>query len=257
MQFKTMQVGPAKLTVHYARAGRGQPLLYLHGMLGWLSCEPAFAALAEHFDVIAPYAPGWGPAKDDLPKIDAGPLDLTLHHCDVLDACNVARASVVGSGVGAWMAAELAAIYPARVERLVLFNPLGLWREEINSEDPFAVHPGMPSQSLFSLPEMRKQYVLDGRDKVDAHVEELLYLRASAKFLWPLPDTGIEKRLPRIKAPTLIVTCANDRIVPPAYGPVWQAAIAGATLTSIANSAHVPDIEQPEAFAAITRRFLK
>ena len=49
---------------------------------------------------------------------------------------------------------------------------------------------------------------------MDAHVEELLNLRAGAKFLWPIPDTGVSRRLPRIKAPTLIVTSDKDVIVP-------------------------------------------
>ncbi len=255
MELKQLKTA-GDLTVHYVRLGRGAPLLYLHGMLGLTACERALQHLAEHFEVIAPYAPGWGPAKDDLVLIDEGPLDLTLHHCDLLDAFGIERAHVAGVSIGAWMAAELAAIVPVRIMRLALINPLGLWLDEVGGEDPFAVHPGMPSEIQFAEPGARRQYLFDGRDKVDAHVEELLNLRASAKFLWPIPDTGVKKRLRRIKAPTLVATSEFDRIVPAAYGPAWQRAISNSELINLSGAAHLPEIEQPQAFANAVTTFL-
>ena len=256
MKLETLTVGPARRIVHYYRTGRGQPLLYLHHMLGLLGFEPALARLAESFDVIAPVAPGWGPAKDDLPGIDPGPLDLVLHHCDLLDALGQDSAHVVGISIGAWMAAELAAIAPQRVDSLVLVNPLGLWLDEVGGVDPFAQHPGNPSEVLFATPGLRQTFLFAGRDKMDAHVDELLNLRASAKFLWPIPDTGIIRRLPRIKAPTLVVTSERDVVVPAAYGPAWRDAIPGARLTTLPDAGHLVELEQPEAFAATVREFI-
>jgi pimeloyl-ACP methyl ester carboxylesterase len=257
MNLATLSVGAARRTVHYYRKGQGQPLLYLHHMLGIVGFEAALAKLAESFDVIAPYAPGWGPAKDDLTDIDPGPLDLTLHNVDLLNALGVKSAHVVGISIGAWMAAELAAIAPQRVDSLVLVNPLGLWLDEVGGADPFAQHPGMPSEVLFSEAGMRKQFLFDGRDKMDAHVEELLNLRASAKFLWPIPDTGVKRRLPRIEAPTLIATSERDTVVPAAYGPAWRDAIAGSRLTTIPNAGHLAELEQPDAFASLVREFVR
>lgn len=256
MTLRTIHLSRSGLDVRYFRAGRGEPLLFLHHVLGLVGFEPVLARLAESFDVIAPYAPGWGPAKDDLPKIDEGPLDLTLHHLDLLDALGVARPHVVGISIGAWMAAELAAIAPDRVRRLVLVNPLGLWLEESPGEDPFAQHPGFPSTVLFSEPEMRQRFLFEGRDKLDAHVDELLALRAAAKFLWPIPDTGVSKRLRRISAPTLVVTSEKDAIVPAPYGAAWQSAIRGAERAILPKAGHLAELEQPEAFASLVRDFL-
>lgn len=256
MQMQTMKIGPERLNVHYYRAGQGEPLLFLHHMLGLTGFEPILEALATRYDVIAPHAPGWGPAKDDLPQIDPGPLDLTLHHVDLLDTLGIGAAHVVGISIGAWMAAELAAIQPTRVQRLVLVNPLGLWVEEAPGEDPFSQHPGFPSRIQFADPRRREELLINGRDKMDAHVEELLNLRASAKFLWPLPDTGIKRRLGRIKAPTLVVTSEHDAIVPAAHGPVWQQAIAGATLATLAEAGHGAQLEQPAALAGLVHGFL-
>ena len=196
------------------------------------------------------------PPKDQLPDFDDGPLDLTLHLSDVLTALALPSANVVGISIGAWLAAELAAIMPGRVQRLVLVNPLGLWLDGVVGEDPFAQHPGFPSQVLFSEPDMRKRFLIDGRDKMDAHVDELLALRASARFLWPIPDTGVNRRLARIQAPTLVVTSGKDPIVPPAYGPAWRDAIAGARLTTLPGAGHLAELEQPEAFAALVSDFV-
>jgi pimeloyl-ACP methyl ester carboxylesterase len=256
MNIQTMSVGPAAREVHYYRAGKGEPLLYLHHLMGIAADEQALATLAERFDVIAPYAPGWGPAKDQLEEVDEGPLDLVLHQLDVLDAFEIERAHVCGISIGAWMAAELAAIAPHLVSRLALVNPLGLWLDDAVGEDPFAQHPGWPSKVLFADPDGRRQYLFEGRDKMDAHVEELLNLRAGAKFLWPIPDTGVARRLPRIKAPTLVVTSDKDVIVPTAHGAAWQRLIPGASLASLAGAGHIAEFDQPDAFARLVADFL-
>lgn len=256
MNLQQIKVGPAEVDVHYYRGGKGVPLLYLHHLLGIIGPEPALARLAESFDVIAPYMPGWGPAKDQLPDFDEGPLDLTLHLVDLLNALKLPTVNVAGISIGAWMGAELAAIAPQRVQRLVLVNPLGLWLDGVGGEDPFAQHPGMPSEVLFSERGLRKLHLMEGRDKMDAHVDELLALRASAKFLWPIPDTGIKRRLPRIEAPTLVATSTKDVVVPAAYGPAWRDAIPGARLTTLAKAGHLAELEQPEAFAALVREFV-
>ncbi len=256
MNLETIAVGAEPLTVHYFRTGHGEPLLYLHHFLGLLGFEPALQNLAESFDLIAPYAPGWGPAKDDLPRIDPGPLDLVLHYDDFLHALGVAQAHVVGVGIGAWMAAEIAAILPRRVQSLVLINPIGIWLEDAQGEDPFAQHPGWPSQVLFSEPHLRERFVIAERDKVDAVVDELLALRASAKFLWPIMDTGVIRRLPRVTSPTLVVTSENDHIVPPAHGAAWCAALPNAERATIAGAGHLAELEQPAVFADKVTAFI-
>ncbi len=256
MKLQTIEAGAEGLTVHYYRAGKGEPLLYLHHFLGLVDFEPALAKLAEHFDVIAPYAPGWGPAKDDLPRMNVGPLDLTLHQLDVLDALQVDSAHVVGVGIGAWMAAELAAIVPARVRKLVLVNPVGMWLKDAVGEDPFAQSPAAPSEVLFAEPGYRRQMLLEGRDPMNALVDELLALRASAKFLWPIMETGVSRRLSRIKAPTLVATSSRDAVVPAAHGAAWQQRIAGARLTTLKGAGHLAELEQPDAFATLVREFI-
>ncbi len=245
------QIRPGKAPVHYFRGGSGDPLLYLHHLAGMQGWEPALAELSTRFDVIAPYHPGWGPSQG-LDQVENG-LDLVLHYVDFLDYLGIEKANVLGHSVGAWIAAELAAIRPDRVNRIVLANPVGVWDEEIGGEDPFAQHPMMATAVLLSDPAYRQKLILrDGQvDAMENYVQEMKDLKAAAKFLWPIPDTGVAARLPRIKARTLIVTGAKDRFIPAGYGPVWRAAIPRSETKTILDAGHLSNLEQPSRFATI------
>src|SRR2546428_4168793 len=43
-----------------------------------------------------------------------------------------------------------------------------------------------------------------------------------AKFVWPIPDRGLKKRLHRITAPTLVLWGEADRANPLVYAEEWQ-----------------------------------
>ena len=61
---------------------------------------------------------------------------------------------------------------------------------------------------------------------------------------------------PRIAAPTLVVTGAEDRVNPPEVGAAVAAAIAGARLEHPAGIGHLPELEAPAATLALLRSFL-
>lgn len=249
-----LELEPAGGAAHYYRAGSGPPLLFLHPVTGIPRWGGAAAALSADFDVIAPYQPGWGPAKDDLEAAKDG-LDLALFNADLLETLGASPAHVVGVSIGAWIGAELAAIRPDAVASLTLVNPLGIWSESAPGEDLFAQHPAAPSGVLFSDAALRAELLMEGRDQLDAYVGELLDLRASAKYLWPLPDTGVERRLPRIRTRTLVVTSKRDKIVSLSIGDIWRAGIRGATQRELAESGHLADLEAPDELAALVREF--
>jgi pimeloyl-ACP methyl ester carboxylesterase len=252
---QTVHLTQSRLDARFYRAGAGKPLLFLHHLAGLTGWQPSLEMLSRHYDVIAPYQPGWGPAKDDLTDVDSA-LDLVLFNSDLLDALGIEKASVAGIGVGAWIAAEFAAIMAQRVDRLVLVNPLGIWSEDQPGEDPFAQAPGRGTAVLFADPAKRQDLLMAGRNLIDVFVEEQLNLKAGAKFLWPIPDTGVARRLGRIKAPTLIVTSGQDRVVPRYYGETWRNAISGAVLEDVPEAGHVMDLESPETFARLVTQFV-
>ena len=109
------------------------------------------------------------------------------------------------------------------------------------------------TEVLFADPARRENLVLrDGTvDALENYVQEMKDLKAAAKFLWPVPDTGVIKRLPRIKAHTIVVSGAGDRFVPPAYGQVWRDQLEWAETKTILDAGHLANLEQPNRFATI------
>ena len=81
-------------------------------------------------------------------------------------------------------------------------------------------------------------------------------LSTVAKFLWPILDKGLTKRLHRIKAPTLVAVADGDSIVPPAHGEAFESGIPESRLHIIERAGHLFPLERPDEFAALVTEFL-
>ena len=78
----------------------------------------------------------------------------------------------------------------------------------------------------------------------------------TAKFVWPIPEKGLSKRLHRIDAPMLIVWGKQDRLVSSAYATEFGRRIAGSRVEIIDECGHIPQLEQPEQTYALVGEFL-
>ena len=211
--------GRVKLRVH--SQGSGPALVYFHGPWG-LVWDPFLDALARDYTVYAPEHPGTTPGSpDDIYQLD-GLWDLMLCYDEMLDSLGVEQAVLVGHSFGGMVACELAAAYPERVSRLALVDALGLWRDDapvrnwaLSSLDQipglvFRDGKGEAAGRLFgSSPE--------GDARVMERVQTMWAMGATGKFIWPIPDKGLSRRIHRVKAPALIVWGKDDRLVPPVY----------------------------------------
>lgn len=104
------------------RSGSGRPLLVLHG-------GPAVNDYSDWF--VAELA-GWDALRYTqrgvAPSVTEGPFTIEQHVSDalaVLDQCCVAAATVLGHSWGGYLAMQLAARAPSRVNALVLAETLG------------------------------------------------------------------------------------------------------------------------------------
>jgi len=87
------------------------------------------------------------------------------------------------------------------------------------------------------------------------NVVRRLALIAPCAF-WPLGNTRLEKRLPLIEAPTLLIWGAEDRIMPRRYADRFAAAIAGRTeITTIPGAGHLAELDKPDEVAAAILRW--
>jgi len=222
------------------RAGDGPPLVWLHSLYGPEADAPLIDALAEHYSVYAPLAPGFADL-DDLNEL-RDIHDLALHYDDILDALSLSGVAVAGHSFGAMLAAELAAHVPSRVARLVLLSPLGLWNDAYPVADLFAIPAAEAPQLLYADPSRAPS---SGGSKPD--VEQVIALTRGmttvARFLWPIPDRGLARRLRRVRAPTLVVHGELDRFVPVQYADDFVALLPHATRQIIPGVGHMLLVE--------------
>ena len=252
-------VGGAEIEV--ASKGSGEPLVYLHGAFGYRGWHPFMDALAENFTVYAPIQPGFvdsTPGPEDLDEL----LDLVLYHFDLLDALGLEAPNVVGHFLGGMIAAEMAAIRPDSISKLVLAAPAGIWLDDEPGVDYFATPMEELRGILFADPnsDAAKSVLPEPADDLERGTQILERVRSLAtvgKFLWPIPDKGLKKRMGRIKAPTLVVVGDQDKVVPASYGNEFASRIAGASVQTIAGAGHMMMIEQPGEFARVVKGFLQ
>ena len=76
-------------------------------------------------------------------------------------------------------------------------------------------------------------------------IERSRALSTVAKFLWPIPDKGLRKRLHRIRSETLVIVADGDRVVPPSHGADMASLIPTSTLHTIENAGHMLHLERP------------
>ena len=73
---------------------------------------------------------------------------------------------------------------------------------------------------------------------------------------WRLGNTKLEKRLPLIKAPTLVLWGAQDKIMPKSYADTIAKAIGGKTkVQMIKGAGHLAELDQPDAVANAVLEF--
>jgi pimeloyl-ACP methyl ester carboxylesterase len=241
-------------------AGEGSPVVFLHGAMG-LVWDPFLERLAERHTVYAPEHPGTTPDDPDAIRAVDDLWDLVLHYYDLFAELGLEAPAVVGHSFGGMVAAELAATSPERVARLVLISPLGLWREDAPvaqfltmSQDEVAritfLDPEGPvARRLFPPPETPEAMQ-------EAIIRSTWAQACAGKFIWPLPDRGLRKRMYRIKAPTLVVWGNQDALAPPIYAEEFASRITGARVERVEGAGHVPQLEQLEPVSRVVEAFL-
>ena len=258
---RTVTVWQGRVPIRVHVKGAGPAVMFLHGPWG-LTWGPFLDALAQQFTVYAPEHPGTSPGDPEVIQHVDTLWDLVLCYDELLEALKLGEVMLAGHSFGAMMACEVAALRPARVRRLALLDPIGLWRDDapvVNwmllgpTEMPahvFDKPDGAAARAMFAVPD-------DPEEGALARTRLTWAMGATGKFIWPIPDKGLRKRIHRITAPTLLVWGAADRLVPRAYAQEFAGRLKDSRLEVVAGAGHAPHLEQPEATARAVGAFLK
>jgi pimeloyl-ACP methyl ester carboxylesterase len=259
-QERTVSVWRDTIQPRVKVAGSGPPVVFFHGATG-LQWDPFLDSLAGQFTVYAPEHPGTSPGDPDGVKPLDNLWDLVLYYYELFDQLGLESPAVVGHSFGGMVAAEVAATNPERVSRLVLIDPVGLWRDDMPVKNwmvmlpedlvqvVFADPTGPVAQQAFAMPD-------DVDAQIDARIQMTWSLACTGKFVWPIPDKGLKKRLHRIEAPTLVIWGKEDRLIAPDYAQEFAGRIPNARVELVDGAGHLPQLEQLGTVVPMVRGFL-
>ena len=258
---RTVSTWDDRIALQFRVIGSGPPLVYLHPA-GGLVWDQFLERLSRHYTIYAPYFPGTAPGDtfaihqvDDI-------FDVVLAYEGALRALGLVGAPVIGQSFGGMLAAELASVFPSLFSRVVLLDPAGLWTKELPwNLDFMSVPPDQLPGLLFEDPTgegARAMFPIptSPEEALAGAVAGIWTLGCVAKFLWPVPDRGLSKRLHRITAPTLIMWGDKDRLIPVAYAHEYGRRIANSTVEIVPDCGHIPQVEKTDSTLASVTRFL-
>ncbi|MBI4854847.1 MAG: alpha/beta hydrolase [Acidobacteria bacterium] len=242
---------------HIKTAGKGQAIVFLHGMgLSdlWLDFHQE---LAKDFLLYAPDHPGFG--LSDNPEYFDSMEDFILHYVDLFTALNLNSVTLVGHSLGGWIGAEIASFFPQLIKKLVLISPSGLRIANSPIADIFALSAEQLAMLCFN--DISKVMVVaaqrDRSDMKKLFLQDYRERTMVAKLAWTLGySPKLERRLRRISSPTLIIWGKEDQLISTAYAQAYKNAINGSSLAIIDDCGHVPIVEQTEQTINLIKEFI-
>src|SRR3954468_3403468 len=135
---------------HYRRAGKGMPLVFLHGAGGAPIVLPFMEKLATRFDVLVPEHPGYG--QSDEPEWLENIHDVAYFYLDFLEQLDLQEVVLVGTSMGGWMAMEIAVRSTSRLSQVVLASPAGIAAPNVKVTDIFLMAPEEVVRAIYHDP---------------------------------------------------------------------------------------------------------
>ena len=233
------QVGAVPIS--YQVFGAGPPVVLVHGLSGsgrwWArNVEP----LARWFRVYVVDLIGFGRSRDRHTFVLSEAAAYLTRWMDQLD---IERASVVGHSMGGFIAADLAANFPDKVDKLVLVDAAALPFERGYAQHVLGLAWALRHMPVGFLPILFTDAWRAGPVTIWKAARELL-------------GSDIRPKLAHIRAPTLVVWGEHDSLVPLDLGKRLRACLPGADLVVIESAGHNPMWDRAEAFNRVVVDFL-
>jgi len=253
-----------RLAVHRWGPEGGPDLILIHGLGQRASTDfaPIVPTLARTYRVHAIDLPGFGaspPAEHSFHPADYAELIAAY-----LEGSVDGPASVIGHSMGGAIAVLLAGNHPELVDRLVLVDVAGVLHREAWASsmliDPVRAQPGtaVPAGMMESTLGIGRRFEVDPERIVDSPRLRRALLGADPGRIAALSliATDVGPALEHIRAPTLVVWGARDRVASIRTASVLEGRIDGARRVVIDDAGHVPMADAPDALLTHVRAHL-
>jgi pimeloyl-ACP methyl ester carboxylesterase len=233
------RVGP--LTVHYEVAGQGPAVVLIHGLSGsgrwWVYNVPV---LAERYRVYNVDVVGFGRSRGQRLVLQEAGNWLA----EWLQVTGIAQAHLVGHSMGGYIAAEVAALAPETVRRLVLVDALVL-----------PMGPGLVRHAL-DLARAARYMSLRFLPVLVGDV-----LRAGPRTMWQATrevlSADLSSRLGEVQAETLVIWGEHDTPLDPQLGRELEGQLPHARFVCVKGAGHNPMWDRPQRFNELLLDFLE
>jgi len=234
--------------------GDGRPFLLLHGGAGPASMARFAGLLAArgHVRVLTPIHPGF--AKTPRPNSLHDVRGLAMLYAAFLGQLGKRDVTVIGNSIGGWIAAELAILAPPQVCCAVMVSAAGIEvpGQQVTDVSMLALDQVMSLSYYNPAP-----FLIDPTKLTDEQRAIAGSNRAALQVYAPqMTDASLKARLATVKMPVLVISGEADRVVPPAYGRAFAAAIPGAKFELLARTGHVPQVETPDVLLEAVAKFV-
>jgi pimeloyl-ACP methyl ester carboxylesterase len=254
-------------TLAYVAIGNasGPAVVLIHGYTDnardWL---PLIPYLSPAFRLIAPDLRGHG--RSGKPECCYTRFDFAYDIKLLLDTLGIARADIVGHSMGSFVAQTFAEFWPERTRRVILISSSGgpppgaharapaydyaaqirRLKEPIDPDSPFMIE-------WWSSPTVVDAEFLRRERRDAAAIPLRVWL---AVLDQGLTDDDLQRTLPRLTAPTLLIWGSKDPIMAEDVRQSLRAALPHAHVKTFAGLGHNPFWEDPRACAEVINAFL-
>lgn len=267
--------------IHLVEHGEGDPLLFIHGGLGFGASYAALLAQLPGRRVFCPDRPGHGLTYPiDYTRVSDYRADAAAFVERVVDELGLERVEIVGNSMGGFFGVAFALAHPQRVRRLHLVGaPAGVDRwippmlrvmgTPIVNRVLAAVGGDVTEAKARNI--HGKLLVADASSPSDAY-----YACAAAAMAIPGTDVGrrtmlesaldpggwrpryaVREELASLDLPVRFVWGEHDAFAPPSSGEDLARRMPDARLALIEGAGHLPWLDRPVATAEALRAFLE
>ena len=262
-------------TIFYIVKGEGKPLILIHGYgAGMWVWEKQIDFLSQFYQVYALDLIGHG--FSDRPKIPYTPEAYIHFFMDFMDGVGIEKATLIGNSMGGGIAWAMAALFPERVERLVLINcvppdVLGQVRNDsfrtlVAIKDiPFLPYLVIASRNKRSIKWILQECVSNIKLITPEILDRQYQISKIRGTTWVIYSTfknakeapKLKDYFSRIYQPTLLLWGERDLIFPLSVGEDLHRAIKGSKFQTIEKSGHIPMWETPKEVNQAMLSFLR
>ncbi len=262
----TVATGIAKVNgtqLYYEIAGKGSPLVLIHGfLLDTRMWDDQFAPFEQHYRVIRYDARGFG--KSALPTEEAySPADDLKA---LLDYLSITQAHIVGLSMGGGIGMDFAITYPEMTRTLSVADPLpnGYMSPELGqSLTPIVERASTAGGNAAN--ELLLDHIIfaPAREhlEVSARLKQMLIENPGWHWVNDDPNRVLEppvmSRLHEIAVPTLIIHGERDMATFHEITTIMQQTVPNAQMVILPGVGHMSNMEAPELFNAAVLSFLQ